>query len=88
MRGLLFPLLKKSKSGVDDRGHRLRSRSPVTIYPGARARQRHLKIEGGILIRTLSWALSGFGKTFTLEKRLRVQTIDTASNLCNSGLTY
>ena len=31
----LFPLLKNSKSGVDDRGHRLRSRSPVTNLPGA-----------------------------------------------------
>ena len=29
----LFPLLKKS--GVDDRGHRLRSGSPVTNLPGA-----------------------------------------------------
>ena len=27
--------LKNSKSGVDDWGHRLRSRSPVTIYPPA-----------------------------------------------------
>ena len=25
----LFPLLKNSKSGVDDRGHRLRSESPL-----------------------------------------------------------
>ena len=25
--------LEKFKSGVDDRGHRLRSGSPVTIYP-------------------------------------------------------
>ena len=31
----LFPLLKNSKSGVDDRGHRLRSGSPVTNLPGA-----------------------------------------------------
>ena len=31
----LFPLLKKSKSGVDDRGHRLRSGSLVTNLPGA-----------------------------------------------------
>ena len=30
----LFPLLKNSKSGVDDRGHRLRSGSPVTNLPG------------------------------------------------------
>ena len=35
----LFPLLKNSKSGVDDRGHRLRSGSPVTNLPGASARQ-------------------------------------------------
>ena len=33
----LFPLLKNSKSGVDDRGHRLRSGSPVTNLPGAAA---------------------------------------------------
>ena len=33
----LFPLLKNSKSGVDDRGHRLRSGSPVTNLPGASA---------------------------------------------------
>ena len=33
--GFLFPLLKKSKSGVDDRGHRLRSGSLVTNLPGA-----------------------------------------------------
>ena len=33
----LFPLLKNSKSGVDDRGHRLRSGSPVTNLPGALA---------------------------------------------------
>ena len=31
----LFPLLKNSKSGVDDRGHRLRSGSPVMNLPGA-----------------------------------------------------
>ena len=31
----LFPLLKNSKSGVDDLGHRLRSGSPVTNLPGA-----------------------------------------------------
>ena len=31
----LFLLLKNSKSGVDDRGHRLRSGSPVTNLPGA-----------------------------------------------------
>ena len=33
----LFPLLKNSKSGVNDRGHRLRSGSPVTNLPGASA---------------------------------------------------
>ena len=31
----LFPLLKNSESGVDDRGHRLRSGSSVTNLPGA-----------------------------------------------------
>ena len=31
----LFPLLENSKSGVDDRGHRLRSGSLVTNLPGA-----------------------------------------------------
>ena len=31
----LFLLLKNSKSGVDDLGHRLRSGSPVTNLPGA-----------------------------------------------------
>ena len=30
----LFLLLKTLKSGVDDRGHRLRSGSPVTNLPG------------------------------------------------------
>ena len=34
---LLFPLLKNSKSGVHDRGHRFGSGSPVTIYPPAAA---------------------------------------------------
>ena len=29
----LFPLLKNSKSGVDNRGHRFRSGSPLTNYP-------------------------------------------------------
>ena len=33
----LFPLLKNSKSGVDDRGHRFRSGSPLTNYPQASA---------------------------------------------------
>ena len=31
----LLPLLKNSKSGVDDRGHRFRSGSPLTNYPHA-----------------------------------------------------
>ena len=33
----LFPLLKNSKSGDDDRGHRFRSGSPLTNYPHATA---------------------------------------------------
>ena len=33
----LFPLLKNSKSGGDDRGHRFRSGSPLTNYPHAAA---------------------------------------------------
>ena len=33
----LFPLLKNCKSGVDDRGHRLRSGSLVTNLPVAAA---------------------------------------------------
>ena len=33
--GFLFPLLKNSKSGVDDPGHRFRSGSPLTNYPNA-----------------------------------------------------
>ena len=37
----LFPLLKNSKSGVDDRGHRLRSGSPVTNLPGAPPTDSH-----------------------------------------------
>ena len=31
----LFPLLKNSKSGVDDPGHRFGSGSPLTNYPHA-----------------------------------------------------
>ena len=31
----LFTLLKNSKSGVDDRGHRFGSGSPLTNYPHA-----------------------------------------------------
>ena len=31
----LFPVLKNSTSGVDDRGHRFRSGSPLTNYPHA-----------------------------------------------------
>ena len=33
----LFPLLKNSKSGIDDRGHRFGSGSPLTNYPHALA---------------------------------------------------
>ena len=33
----LFPLLKNSESGVDDRGHLFRSGSPLTNYPHAQA---------------------------------------------------
>ena len=35
VRDLLFPLLKNSKSAIDDRGHRFRSGSPLTNYPHA-----------------------------------------------------
>ena len=38
VRDLLFPLLKNSKPGVDDRGHRFRSGSPLTNYPHAAPR--------------------------------------------------
>ena len=50
-------------------------------------KQRQLKIERmpTVLTCALSWALSGFGNTFKLEKRLTVLTIGIASNLCNSG---
>ena len=50
-------------------------------------KQRQLRIERvlTILTRALSWALSGFGNTFTLVKRLSVETIGIASNLYNSG---
>ena len=37
-----------------------------------------------ILTGLLSWALTSFGNNFELKKRLRVWTIGTASNLCNS----
>ena len=37
VRDLLFPLLKNSKPGVDDRGQCFRSGSPLTNYPHARA---------------------------------------------------
>ena len=50
----LFPLLKNCKSGVDDRGHRLRSGSPVTNLPGA-ASQKVYRI--GLLF-TLGMLLS------------------------------
>ena len=39
----LFPLLKNSKSGVDDRGHRLRSGSPVKNLPGASPKKSNRK---------------------------------------------
>ena len=43
----LFPLLKNSKSGVDDRGHRFRSGSPLTNYPhAAPASQDHIQWPG------------------------------------------
>ena len=35
MMDFCFPLLKNSKSGVDDRGHRFGSGSPLTNYPHA-----------------------------------------------------
>ena len=35
VRNLLFPLLENSKSGVNDRGHRFRSGSPLRNYPHA-----------------------------------------------------
>ena len=35
VKDFLFPLLKNSKSGVDDRGHCFRSGSPLTNYPHA-----------------------------------------------------
>ena len=56
------------------------------IISSACIKQRQLKIERvlTILICALSWALNGFGNTFTLEKRLRVYIIGIASNLCNS----
>ena len=44
------------------------------IISSACIKKRQLKIERmiTILTRALSWALSGFGNTFTLEKRLKV----------------
>ena len=41
----LFPLSKNSKSGVDDRGHRLRSGSPVTNLPGAATVNKQISIQ-------------------------------------------
>ena len=35
VRNLLFPLLKNSKSVVEEQGHCLRSRSPLTFFPCA-----------------------------------------------------
>ena len=47
----LFPLLKNSKFGVDDRGHRFRSGSPLTNYPHAEAAVIHkISIQIGPLI--------------------------------------
>ena len=37
MMDFLFPLLKNSKSGVDDRGHHFGSGSPLTNFPHAAA---------------------------------------------------
>ena len=39
-----FPLLKNSKSGVDDRDDRLRSGSPVTNWPGASPSEKRYKL--------------------------------------------
>ena len=47
VRDLLFPLLKNSKSGVDDRGHRFGSRSLVTIYPPTAAVNKQISIQKG-----------------------------------------
>ena len=49
----LFPLLKNCKSGVDDRGHRLRSGSPVTNLPGATPTE-DLMIENRIQSKSLN----------------------------------
>ena len=45
------------------------------IVLSACIKQRQLQIERmpTILTRALSWALSGFGNTFKLDKRLRVR---------------
>ena len=43
MMDFLFPLLKNSKSGVDDRGHHFGSGSPLTNYPHALPRM-HLAV--------------------------------------------
>ena len=52
----VFPLLKNSKSGVDDRGHRFRSGSPLMNYPHAAA---HFSIRA----RLENWYAAGnFGQ--------------------------
>ena len=54
----LFPLLKNSKSGVDDRGHRFGSGSPLTNYPQASSRrlqkERKLHLHGNVLQATFT----------------------------------
>ena len=52
----LLPLLKNSKSGVDDRGHRLRSGSPVTNLPGAAANSENF-LGGLVCTRNLAFRL-------------------------------
>ena len=49
VRNLLFPLLKDSKSGVDDQGHRFRSGSPLTNYPHAVAVNKQISIQFGVI---------------------------------------
>ena len=48
------------------------------IISSACIKQRQLKIERAltVLTRAMSWTLSGFENTFTLEKRLKIETID------------
>ena len=52
----LFSLLKNSKSGVDDRGHRLRSGSPVTNLPGAASAECNYSIfKSANLTSAINW---------------------------------